>query len=275
MPTISTPSKIAATKGYGAHVTFSGSTEDEREKVVAEVQAQTGAILVPPCNHPDIMLGQGTMALEFESQVEEMMKVEEKGNGTNHLLGSKRGLNAVITPCGGGGMLSGVATALHGTGIHVFGAEPNVDGTDDCVRGLQGGERVTHVTTLTIADGLRTPVAPVPWTIISDPSKVRAVYGVSEEQIRSAMKLVMERMKVFIEPSAAVGLATILYNEDFRRLAEHEAGEGGWNIGVVLSGGNTTMEAIGKLFETDGEKAQREEGVLGARGERVAENVNG
>ena len=280
MPTISTPSKIAATQGYGAHVVFSGSTSEEREKVVEEVQKRTGAILVPPYDHPDIILGQGTMGLEFESQVEEMIKSGEQGeimagDNTNGASGQKKGLDAVITPCGGGGMLSGVATALSGTGIYVFGAEPNVGGTDDCVRGLRNGERVTSVKTLTVADGLRTPVGAIPWTIISDPSKVRAVYGVSEDQIKSAMRLVMERMKVFIEPSAAVGLATVLSNEEFRRLVQQEAGPSGWNVGVVLSGGNTTMEAIGKLFEATGDKEEREEGTLGAKGEKFAENVAG
>lgn len=73
MPTISTPSKIAATKGYGAHVYFSGSTSDEREAVVREVMANTGAVLVPPYDHPDIILGQGTMALELEEQVRELV----------------------------------------------------------------------------------------------------------------------------------------------------------------------------------------------------------
>ncbi|KAI9694804.1 MAG: hypothetical protein M1822_000420 [Bathelium mastoideum] len=281
MPTISTPSKIAATKGYGANVTFSGSTEDERVKVVKEVQQKTGAILVPPYDHPDIILGQGTMGLEFEAQVEEMLKdgnteaATTQNERTNGVAGKKRGLDAVITPCGGGGMLSGVATALAGTGIRVFGAEPNVNGTDDCVQGLRSGERVTRVKTLTIADGLRTPVGAIPWAVISDPTKVTAVYGVSEEQIKAALKLAMERMKVFIEPSAAVGLAVVLYHEEFRQLVENEAGEEGWNVGIVLSGGNTTMEAIAKLFEVKEEVGQREEGVLGAKGEKVAENAAG
>ncbi|KAI9710759.1 MAG: hypothetical protein M1820_002592 [Bogoriella megaspora] len=272
MPTISTPSKIAATQGYGAEVIFSGSTSDEREAVVKEVQERTGAILVPPYDHPDIILGQGTMGLEFEEQVESICMEE---NGVKEETGGKIGLDAVIAPCGGGGMLSGIATAMHGTGIRVFGAEPNVGGTDDAVQGLKAGKRVTSVKTLTIADGLRTPVGEIPWAIISDKEKVRGVYGVSEEQIKSAMKLIMERMKVFVEPSAAVGLAAVLYNEEFRRVLENEAAGRIWNLGVVLSGGNTTMEAIGKLFEVKSEEGQRQEGVLGANGERTAENVAG
>jgi threonine dehydratase len=90
-------------------------------------------------------------------------------------------------------------------------------------------------------------VGEIPWEIISDARKVRGVYGVSEEQIKSAMKLVLERMKVVAEPSAVVGLAVALYNEEFRKMVEREA-PGGWDVGVVFSGGNTTVEAIAKLY---------------------------
>ncbi|THY40890.1 tryptophan synthase beta subunit-like PLP-dependent enzyme [Aureobasidium pullulans] len=261
MPTISTPSKIAATKGYGANVIFSGSTSDEREAVVADVIRDTGAILVPPYDHPNIMLGQGTLALELEEQAKDF---------------DARGLDAVVAPCGGGGMLSGVATALHGTGIRVFGSEPSFEGADDAKRGVESGERVEKVKTLTIADGLRTPLGKIPWTIISDPEKVKGMYSVSEEQIKAAMRLLLERAKVFVEPSAAVPLAVILYDEDFRNMVEKEGGEQGWNIGVVLSGGNTTVEAIAKLFQPASEQqAERQESKLGMDGKKVAENVAG
>lgn len=331
MPTISTPSKIAATKGYGAQVHFSGSTSDEREAMVADLQAKTGARLVPPYDHPDIILGQGTMALEFEQQVKEMVEVqrsgdkehegfgwrsrrakrerEEKGrregqkaqqdgevhmadgahsNGTTHAYldeDASEGLDAVIAPLGGGGMLSGIATALSGTGTYVFGAEPSFEGGDDGRRGLAATPpmRIPKVKTLTIADGLRTPVGIIPWSVISDKEKVRGVYGVSEEQIKSAMRLLLERMKVMVEPSAAVGLAVALYDEGFRRIVEREGGVNGWNVGIILSGGNTTVEAIGKLFSEDAkkvvdggeEKGEREEGKVGMDGARVAENVAG
>ncbi|KAJ9641130.1 hypothetical protein H2199_005798 [Coniosporium tulheliwenetii] len=277
MPTISTPSKIAATKSYGASVIFSGSTSQEREAVVAEVIERTGAVLVPPYDHPDIILGQGTMGLELQAQVEDLLE-EKPELGVRH--GRERrheGLDAVITPCGGGGMLSGVATALSGTGIRVFGAEPSFEGADDARKGLAANppRRVMTVKSLTIADGLRTPVGKIPWKVISNKDKVRGVFAVSEEQIKDAMRLVLERMKVFVEPSACVGLATVLYNEEFRRLVEREAGEEGWNIGVVLSGGNTTVEAIAKIFAAPGEGGERAEGVLGMQGERIAENVAG
>jgi threonine dehydratase len=90
------------------------------------------------------------------------------------------------------------------------------------------------------------------------------------------MKLVLERMKCFVEPSAVVGLATVLYNEDFRNMVEREAGQDGWNIGIVFSGGNTTIDAIMKIFaEVPEEKKEREEGVVGRDGRTDVENVAG
>lgn len=280
MPTISTPSKIAATQGYGANIYFSGSTSVEREAVVKDVIADTGAVLVPPYDHPDIILGQGTMTLELEKQVAELVEqyptlsvhhrhqdtTNGDTNGVNDMPTSKKlgHLDAIIAPIGGGGMLSGIATALHGTGTFVFGAEPSFEGADDARRSLASGTRIEKVSTLTIADGLRTPVGEIPWTVISDKNKLRGIYAVTEEQILAAMKLLLERMKVFVEPSAAVGLAVCLFDEGFRGVVEREGGEEGWDVGVVLSGGNTTVEAVGRMFAAEGEE-----------GERRAENVAG
>lgn len=261
MPTISTPSKIAATKGYGAKVIFSGSTSTEREAVVRDVIKDTGAILVPPYDHPDIMLGQGTLGLEMQEQVERMIvsgkdqaKITET-RGENS--GKRKGLDAIIAPCGGGGMLSGTALSCEGTGIFVFGAEPEFEGADDCGRGLAIGKRIETVKTLTIADGLRTPVGAYPWTVISNPKLLRGMYSVTEDQIKKALRLVLERMKMVVEPSAVVGLATALFNEDFRRLVEKEAGDEGWDIGIVVSGGNVSVEALGKMFEASESKTEK------------------
>ncbi|KAG6358756.1 hypothetical protein INS49_012275 [Diaporthe citri] len=240
MPEISAPGKVAATKGYGANVVFSGSTSVEREAVAARVMAETGATLVPPYDHPDIVLGQGTMGLEFQDQVDELMASDR---GTE-----KKGLDAIITPCGGGGMLSGVALSCEGTGIRVFGAEPSFQGADDCRRGLAAGKRVESVSTLTVADGLRTPVGAIPWSIIHDRKLVQAVFAVTEAQIAAALRLVLERMKVVVEPSSAVPLAVVLFNEEFRALVEREAGPEGWDVGVVFSGGNVGLDKLGMLF---------------------------
>lgn len=200
--------------------------------MVAEIQAETGAILVPPYDDFNIICGQGTTALELEAQ---------------HAEASPRTLDAVITPIGGGGLNSGVATWFSNKETRVFGAEPSFESADDCRRGLLAKKRVDTVRTLTIADGLRTPVGLINWEVISNKERVEGVFAVTEEQIKSAMRLVIERMKIVVEPSAVVGLAVCLFDEDFRRRVE-QSDKKGWDVGVVFSGGNTTVEAISKLF---------------------------
>jgi threonine dehydratase len=283
MPSISTPTKIAATKSYGARVLFSGSTSVEREAVVDGAVKESRARLVPPYDHPDIILGQGTLGLEMQGQVESMIasgrEEQEKCSFAEKVHGNgkrvKKGLDAIIAPCGGGGMLSGTALSCEDTGIFVFGAEPEFEGADDCKRGFKSGKRIENVSTLTIADGLRTPVGKYPWGIIYERKLVRGMYSVSEEQIKKAMKLVMERMKMVVEPSAVVGLAVALYNEDFRQLVEREGGEEGWDLGIVVSGGNVSVEALGKLFAPEEKKGEREEGKVGRDALKRAENFAG
>ncbi|WWC62353.1 uncharacterized protein I303_104949 [Kwoniella dejecticola CBS 10117] len=285
MPTISTPSKIAGTRTYTPNIYFSGSTSDEREGVVREVISKTGAVLVPPYDHPDIILGQGTTALELEEQYIALKKSKDQ----------KADLKVVLTPLGGGGLASGICTYFADQpGVRVIASEPNFEGGNDGEIGLirsNPPKRVESVKTLTIADGLRTPVGEIPWKVFTSGSETKkknleCVYSVTEEQIKEAMKLVLERMKCFIEPSGAVPLAVALYNEDFRRWAYEEQqkeGEGGevWDIAVVLSGGNTTIEAILGIFGSEKEKEkedvgeQRAEGTLGLDGKSVVENVVG
>ena len=232
----------------------------EREAVVAELlKEHPGAVVVPPYDHPHIILGQGTASLEFEKQVQD--------------LGVK--MDALVTPLGGGGLLGGTATAMYGSGTRVFGSEPRFEGANDGERGLKEGKRIEKVSTLTIADGLRTPVGVLNWSIISNPDKLKGIYSVTEEQIKKAMKLVLERMKIVVEPSACVPLAVVLYNEDFRKMVEKEAGEKGWDVGVIFSGGNTTVEAIAKLYAAPDAVAERAEGKVGMDGSKVAENVPG
>lgn len=301
MPTISLPNKIAATQDYGAKVYFSGSNSEEREAMVEEVIQATGAILVPPYDHPDIILGQGTMALELERQVADMITQDprlsvhnrhqklsangESESSTNNTRPSSHPhLDALLVPLGGGGMLSGIATALHPTPTRVYGAEPSYQGCDDGRRGLLATPpaRIPHVSTLTIADGLRTPVGEIPWTIISNKEYVQGCFAVTEEQIKAAMRLVLERMKMVVEPSAVVGLAVALYDEEWRGVVEREGGEEGWDVGIILSGGNTSVEAIGELFAeqggdgvSGGRIGERAEGKVGLDGRREAEDVAG
>ena len=209
-----------------------------------EQEQTTGVKLtyIPPYNHPNIILGQGTVGLEMSSQASSLLPVE-KGE-----------LDAVIAPLGGGGLLSGLATWFSTTGTKVFGAEPSFQGGNDAQRGLARSppQRITDVSTLTIADGARTPVGELPWSILSDTSKVEGVYSVGEEDIKKAMRLVMERLKVVVEPTAVLGLAVGLFDEGFRRWVEREFGEEGCDLGVVFSGGNTSLEKVAELFAGDG-----------------------
>ena len=208
--------------------------------MVAEIQTKTGATLVHPYDHADIILGQGTAAWEFERQVKDMTtrsagEEREGFAGSGYGPGGDEGLDCVVVPCGGGGLLSGTATALAETGIAVFGAEPSYQGADDCCRGLKAGRRVESVASLTIADGVRTPVGVIPWSVISDRRKVKGVFAVSEEEIVRAMRLLFERGKVVVEPSAAVPVTVVLFCEEWRRLVEREQAVS------LMSGGDTGM----------------------------------
>jgi threonine dehydratase len=238
-PHNSSRAKISAARDtYGAHITFSGPTHPERQAVCDAVAAQTGARFVPPYNHPDIILGAGTAALELQAQFFASL---------NNNSGRRR-LNAIITPCSGGGLLSGTALSCEGTGILVFGAEPSYQGADDARRGFYSGKRIEFVKSETIADGLRTPLGEIPWGVIYERRLVKGMYSAGEEEIKAAMRLVWERMKIVVEPSAVVGLAVALYNEEFRRMVEVEGGEEGWDLGVVFSGGNVDLEKVADLF---------------------------
>ncbi len=276
---------------------FSGSTSQEREAKVEEVIKETGAILVPPYDHPDIILGQGTTALELDEQYRRMASSEKHSSESMQCSGQaevnsscgrkeEQQLDAIIAPIGGGGLLAGIATYFSqpsrtsGKRTLVFGAEPSFQGGDDARRGLAQGRRIESVKTLTIADGLRTPVGVRNWDVVRDRNNVEDIYAVSEEQIKAAMRLVLERMKVFVEPSACVGLAVALFDEDFRRRVCWQQRDKVWDIGIVFSGGNTTVDAIAGLFgkgedERDGKGFKREEGKVGINGEKVAENVAG
>lgn len=255
MPTSSTESKIKGVASYlgieklsqsggeGAkgRIVFCGSSNEEKRSAVEDVVRSCGSIFVPPYEHPDIIIGQGTCAKELEEQFVESSGAE-----------AERSLDAVVAPLGGGGLLGGIATWFSNKpGTKVFGAEPSFGGADDGVRGLKQGKRVTSVSSATIADGLRTPVGALNWEIVSDPRKVEGVYAVGEEDIKLAMSLLFERLKVVAEPSACVPLAVVLFNQEFREMVasrQKEAGVDAWDVAIVLSGGNTTVAAVSGLF---------------------------
>ncbi len=215
MPSNATPAKRHAVEEYGGCVTECEPTLTAREDVVAAVMARTGATLVPPYNSPDIIAGQGTAALELLEQVP--------------------GLEALVAPVGGGGLVSGVCIAAKGTNpaLRVFAAEPL--GADDAARSKAAGTLVPQTGPKTIADGLLTSLGDLTWPIVRD--LVERVITVREEEIVRAMRLSWERAKLLIEPSAAVAVAAVL-SDEFRALA------GPRRVGVVLSGGNANLDRL-------------------------------
>jgi threonine dehydratase len=223
-------------RGIRGSILFCGASNAEKKTAAADAAARTGSLFVPPYDHADVILGQGTCAKELDEQFAERCPGEQ--------------LSAVVAPIGGGGLLGGVATWFGDRSeTKVFGAEPSFQGADDARRGLQKGARIEQVSSGTIADGLRTPVGVTNWGIVSDKSKVEGVFAVGEEEIKVAMKLLLENLKIVVEPSGCVPLAAVLFNTELRRaLAAHQPPNEPLNLVIVLSGGNTTTEAINELL---------------------------
>ncbi|AWM39574.1 L-threonine dehydratase catabolic TdcB [Gemmata obscuriglobus] len=215
MPKTAPAVKRAAVEGYGGQVTLCEPNLADRERAANELVARTGAALIPPFDHPDVIAGQGTVALE--------------------LLEGVPDLDALVVCLGGGGLVSGCAIAATGVkpGTRVFGAEPL--GADDAARSKAAGEWLPQTGPNTIADGLLTSTGQLTWPVIRD--LVERVFTVSDDEIRAAMRLVWERMKLIVEPSGAVGAAVAL-SEAFKSLP------GLAKVGVVFSGGNVNLDKL-------------------------------
>ncbi len=212
MPTNAPDVKRRAVAGYGARVVPCEPSLEARERTAAAVLAETGAHFVPPYDHPDVIAGQGTVAVELLEQVSD--------------------LDAIVAPVGGGGLLSGVCIAAKALrpGIRVVGAEPL--GADDAARSKAAGRLLPQTGPNTIADGLQTSLGALTWPVVRD--LVDAIATVDEEEIVRAMRLAWERAKQMIEPSAAVALA----------VAMGPALAGSERVGVVLSGGNVDLDRL-------------------------------
>ncbi|MEZ5064357.1 MAG: pyridoxal-phosphate dependent enzyme [bacterium] len=213
MPSNAAAPKRRAVEGYGARVIECEPTLAARESTAARVLEETGATFIPPYDHPHIIAGQGTAALE--------------------LLEAYPDLEAIIAPVGGGGLLAGTAitaTSLRPS-IRVYGAEPK--GADDAARSFASGTLVPQTAPHTIADGLLTSLGEKTWPIIRD--HCEDILTVSEEEILVAMRLAWERAKLLIEPSSAVAVAAAM--------SGRFSGSGD-RIGVILSGGNVDLDRL-------------------------------
>ncbi len=215
MPSNAPAVKRRAVEDYGARVILCEPNLQAREATAAAVQAETGATLIHPYNHPDIIAGQGTAALELLEDVPD--------------------LDALVAPVGGGGLVAGLcvaAKALQPT-IRIFAAEPL--GADDAARSFAAGTLLPQTGPHTIADGLLTSLGELTWPILR--RHVERVVTVGEDEIIQAMRLTWERAKLLIEASAAVAVAAVLAAA-FRGLAGLE------RVGVVLSGGNVNLNQL-------------------------------
>jgi len=214
MPEDAPRSKMEPTRALGARIVTYDRFRDDREAIAARVLAETGGTLVPPYDHPMIMAGQGTAALE--------------------LLEDARLPEALVVCVGGGGMIAGCSTIAKAIspGIRVFGVEPEL--ANDTWQSISKGERVTIPPPDTIADGLRSP-APGKLTFPVIQKNVEAILLVTEAEIRATVRFLLERMKILVEPSGAVGAAAVLFGKLPPEIR---------SVGVIISGGNVDLDFL-------------------------------
>jgi threonine dehydratase len=199
--------KREATEAYGAAVILYDPQEQSRETIARELQQEHGYTMIPPFDHLDVLIGQGTSALELDEQV--------------------NGLEMLLVPCGGGGLLSGCAIAAKGMnpGCTVIGVEPEV--ADDATRSYYSGTLQTVRNPSTIADGTRTPaLGQLTFPLVR--RYVDAMATVSEAAIKEAVRVLFFRLKLVVEPSGVLGLAALLNGKVKAR----------GRVGIILSGGN-------------------------------------
>ncbi|HEX4812352.1 MAG TPA: threo-3-hydroxy-L-aspartate ammonia-lyase [Nonomuraea sp.] len=218
MPEDTPASKRAATAGYGAEIVTYDRYTGDRVAIGESLAAERGLALVPPYEHPHVIAGQGTATLEL---------IEEAGE-----------LDALLVPIGGGGLMAGSATAAKGLlpGVRVIGVEPEAG--DDTRRSLSAGERVAVPVPRTIADGQAAEI-PGELTFSINRHLVDEVVLVSDDEIRAAMRLAFERMKIVVEPSGATALAALLAGRVDRLPAR---------VGVIVSGGNIDTRRFADLL---------------------------
>ena len=215
MPTSAPAVKRAAVEGYGARVIPCAPTLQAREDTTARVLTETGGSLVHPYDDPHVIAGQGTAALE--------------------LLEDVPGLDAILAPVGGGGLMAGTCVATRGAapGVRLWGSEPA--GADDAARSLAAGRLIPQTAPNTVADGLLTSLGERTWPILRD--HLEGILTATDEAIIHAMRLLWERAKLLVEPSAAVPLAALLSGG----LAGHPEIR---RVGIILSGGNVQVDRL-------------------------------
>jgi threonine dehydratase len=217
MPTDAPRSKVESTRRFPATIVFFDRLKENREAIAARIAEESGATVIPSYDHPLIVAGQGTVALE--------------------ILNENPNLESIVVPVGVGGLLSGtliVAKTLR-PGIRVFGAEPQQ--ANDWALSLKAGHRTAIAPPATIADGLRTNIpGAVTFPIVK--SMIEDILLVSEDEIKAAVRFLLTRMKLLTEPSGAVGAAAVM---------QHLLPGGIRSTGVILSGGNVDLDVLADI----------------------------
>ena len=213
MPKTAPQAKKDTVKRYGGKITECEPSTSSREETFAKVEAETGGDFVHPYNDPRVIAGQGTCSKEFMEQTD--------------------GLDMVVAPIGGGGMISGTCLTLStlAPGTKVIAAEP--EQADDAYRSFKAGHIIADDAPKTIADGLLVPLKDLTWHFVSN--HVSEIYTASEREIIDAMKLTWKHLRVVMEPSSAVPLAVILKNPDAFK---------GKRVGIIVTGGNVDLDKL-------------------------------
>lgn len=222
MPRTAPQAKKDTVRRYGGIITECDPSTSSREITFEKVQATSGGDFVHPYNDPRVIAGQATCSKEFMEQTD--------------------GLDVVVAPIGGGGMISGTCLTLSNIApeTRVIAAEPAQ--ADDAFRSFKAGYIIADDAPKTIADGLLVPLKDLTWHFVSN--HVSEIYTASEQEIIDAMKLIWKHLRIVAEPSSAVPLATILKNPEafFRK-----------RVGVIITGGNVDLDklpwALGKQGE--------------------------
>ncbi|HEY0081014.1 MAG TPA: threonine/serine dehydratase [Pyrinomonadaceae bacterium] len=217
MPEDAPVSKLAATRGYGAQVVFYDRQRDDREAVARDISAREGLTLVPPYDDYHVIAGQGTCGLELLEEVPD--------------------LDALLTPCGGGGLFAGASTAAKALRAEVRCFPVESELSDDTRRSFGAGERIRIPPPPTIADGMRTQ-SPGALTFPILQRTAEDVLVVTEDEIVETLRFILFRMKLLVEPTGAVAAAAVLFDKLPKTLKR---------VGVVISGGNIDPDALARF----------------------------
>jgi threo-3-hydroxy-L-aspartate ammonia-lyase len=218
MPSDAPPIKLTATRGYGAEVVLYDREREDREQLGRQLAEERDATVIPPFDHPDVMAGQGTVALEL---------LEEVGH-----------LDVLVAPIGGGGLLAGCAAAARGLdpAIEVVGVEPEV--RTSARDALAAGVVVQREIPRTVLDGQRTPaIGAGPLAVLR--AVGARVVGVADQEVEATIRALVARTKQVVEPSGAAGLAAVLAGR---------VDVTGRRVGVVLSGGNIDLPVLARIL---------------------------